>query len=136
MYISILLFIHVHYVPKWVQMMQTRTLMKSYYKAIMKILIQILVINIVLNYMLVISTIDDQITKLRIIWSRAWWLTPLNPGRGRQRQTDLWIQGQSGLQSELQDSQGYTEKPCLETAAPPPKKKEKKNKNNLKVTGF
>lgn len=48
-------------------MMQTRTLMKSYYKAIMKILIQILVINIVLNYMLVISTIDNQITKLRII---------------------------------------------------------------------
>jgi hypothetical protein len=26
----------------------------------------------------------------------------------------LWVQGQSGLQSEFQDSQGYTEKPCLE----------------------
>jgi hypothetical protein len=25
------------------------------------------------------------------------------------------VQGQPGLQSELQDSQGYTEKPCLET---------------------
>jgi hypothetical protein len=31
----------------------------------------------------------------------------------------------SGLQSEFQDSQGYTEKPCLEK----PKKKKKKKKN-------
>jgi len=27
---------------------------------------------------------------------------------------DLQIQGQLGLQSEFQDGQGYTEKPCLE----------------------
>jgi hypothetical protein len=27
---------------------------------------------------------------------------------------DFWVQGQPGLQSEFQDSQGYTEKPCLE----------------------
>jgi hypothetical protein len=26
---------------------------------------------------------------------------------------DLWVKGQPGLQSEFQDSQGYTEKPCL-----------------------
>ena len=26
----------------------------------------------------------------------------------------LGVQGQPGLQSEFQDSQGYTEKPCLE----------------------
>ena len=25
----------------------------------------------------------------------------------------LWVGGQRGLQSEFQDSQGYTEKPCL-----------------------
>ena len=25
----------------------------------------------------------------------------------------LWVQGQPGLQSEFQDSQNYTEKPCL-----------------------
>ena len=31
-----------------------------------------------------------------------------------KRQTDLWVQGQSGLQSKFQDNQGYTEKPCLE----------------------
>jgi hypothetical protein len=33
---------------------------------------------------------------------------------GRQRQVDFWVWGQPGLQSEFQDSQGYTEKPCLE----------------------
>jgi hypothetical protein len=33
---------------------------------------------------------------------------------GRQRQADFWVWGQPGLQSEFQDSQGYTEKPCLE----------------------
>jgi hypothetical protein len=26
----------------------------------------------------------------------------------------LWVRGQPGLQSEFQDSQGYTEKHCLE----------------------
>ena len=31
-----------------------------------------------------------------------------------KRQTDLWVHDQPGLQSEFQDSQGYTEKPCLE----------------------
>jgi hypothetical protein len=45
---------------------------------------------------------------------RVWWYTPLIPELGRQRQADFWIQGQPGLQSEFQDSQGYTEKPCLE----------------------
>jgi hypothetical protein len=44
---------------------------------------------------------------------RAWWRTPLIPALGRQRQADFWVQGQPGLQSEFQDSQGYTEKPCL-----------------------
>jgi hypothetical protein len=47
--------------------------------------------------------------------SRAWWRTSLFPALGRQRQADFWVQGQPGLQSEIQDSQGYTEKPCLET---------------------
>jgi hypothetical protein len=51
---------------------------------------------------------------------QAWWRTPLIPVLGRQRQADFWVRGQP-LQSEFQDSQGYTEKPCLET--PPPQKK-------------
>jgi hypothetical protein len=50
---------------------------------------------------------------------RAWWCTPLIPAL--RRQMDFWVRGQPGLQSELQDSQGYTEKPCLEK----PKKKRK-----------
>jgi hypothetical protein len=49
---------------------------------------------------------------------------PLIPALGRQRQADFWVQGQPGLQSEFQDSQGYTEKPCLE--------KQKTNKQTKK----
>jgi hypothetical protein len=43
----------------------------------------------------------------------AWWRTPLIPPLGRQRQADFWVRGQPGLWSEFQESQGYTEKPCL-----------------------
>jgi hypothetical protein len=46
-----------------------------------------------------------------------WWRVPLIPALERQR-----VRGHPGLQSEFQDSQGYTEKPCLEK----PKKKKKK----------
>jgi hypothetical protein len=55
---------------------------------------------------------------------RAWWRTPLIPALGRQRQADFWVRGQPGLQSEFQDSQGYTEKPYLEK---PKKKKESRD---------
>jgi hypothetical protein len=48
----------------------------------------------------------------------------LIPALGRQRQADFWVRGQPGLQSEFQDSQGYTEKPCLEK----PKRKNKQTK--------
>jgi hypothetical protein len=37
-----------------------------------------------------------------------------------QRQVDFWVRGQPGLQSEFQDSQGYTEKPCFEKPPPLP----------------
>jgi hypothetical protein len=38
-----------------------------------------------------------------------------NPGTwGAEAGVDPWVQGQPALQSEFQDSQGYTEKPCLE----------------------
>jgi hypothetical protein len=46
--------------------------------------------------------------------SGRWWRTPLIPTLGRQRQANFRVRGQPGLQSEFQDSQGYTEKPCLE----------------------
>jgi hypothetical protein len=39
---------------------------------------------------------------------------PLIPALRRQRQADFWVPPQPGLQSEFQDSQSYTEKPCLE----------------------
>jgi hypothetical protein len=45
--------------------------------------------------------------------AEQWWRMPLNPALGRQKQADLWVQGQPGLQSEFQVSQGYTKKPCL-----------------------
>ena len=57
---------------------------------------------------------------------------PLIPALERQRQADLRVQGQPGLQGEFQDSQGYTEKPCLEKTTPP-KKKPKKNKTKQKT---
>jgi hypothetical protein len=38
---------------------------------------------------------------------------PLIPALGRQRQAYFWVRGKTSLQSEFQDSQGYTEKPCL-----------------------
>jgi hypothetical protein len=41
-------------------------------------------------------------------------VVPLIPALGRQRQVDFWGWGQPGLQSEFQDSLGYTEKPCFE----------------------
>jgi hypothetical protein len=60
------------------------------------------------------------------IESQAWWRTPLNPALGRQKQVDFYrVRGQPGLQSEFQDSQGCTEKPCLEK----PKQKKQTNKN-------
>jgi hypothetical protein len=58
------------------------------------------------------------------ILCQVWWLTPLIPALGgRQRQVNFWVQGQPGLQSEFQDSHGYTEKPCL--------KKQKQNKSSI-----
>jgi hypothetical protein len=54
---------------------------------------------------------------------------PLIPALGKQRQADFWVQGQPGLQSEFQDSQDYTEKPCLE-------KTKNQKKKILKYTMF
>jgi hypothetical protein len=61
--------------------------------------------------------------------ARQWWRTPLIPALGRQRQVDFWVQGQPGLQSEFQYSQGYTEKPCLE------KQKKRRSINNTRWQG-
>ena len=60
----------------------------------------------------------------RVIAGQAVVAHAFNPSTGRQRQADFWVRGQPGLQSEFQDSQGYTEKPCLENI--------QKNKNKNK----
>jgi hypothetical protein len=63
---------------------------------------------------------------LKRILSWVWWRMPLIPALGRQKQADFWVPGQPGLQSEFQDSQSYTEKPCLEK-----QKQKKKKKLNI-----
>jgi hypothetical protein len=50
-----------------------------------------------------------------VLDAMQWWRVPLIPALGRQRQADFWVWGQRGLQSEFQDSQGYSETPCLKT---------------------
>jgi hypothetical protein len=47
----------------------------------------------------------------------------------------LWeaVRGQPGLQSEFQDSQGYTEKPCVEKPKPKPKNKKQNKKPKQKL---
>ena len=54
------------------------------------------------------------------------WHRPLIPALVRQRQADFWVWGRTGLQSEFQDVQGYTEKPCLQ----------KNNTNQTKQTNI
>jgi hypothetical protein len=49
-----------------------------------------------------------------------------NASTWEQRQTDFRVQGLPGLQSEFQDSQCYTEKPCLQKT-----KQTKQNKTKL-----
>jgi hypothetical protein len=59
------------------------------------------------------------------------WHPPLIPALGRQRQAYFWVRGQPGLQSQFQDSQGYTEKPYLGTLPPlHPQRKKRKMKIN------
>jgi hypothetical protein len=55
-----------------------------------------------------------------------------NPSFGRQRQADFWVWGQTGLQSEFEDSQDYTEKPCLEKSTNQPTKQNKTKQNKTK----
>lgn len=41
--------------------------------------------------------------------AKQWWHIPLISPLGRQRQVNLGVQGQPGLQGEFKDSPGYTE---------------------------
>jgi hypothetical protein len=53
---------------------------------------------------------------------------PLIPALRRKRKADFWVHGQPVLQSEFQDSQGNTEKPCLN------KKQKTKTNKQKKLT--
>jgi hypothetical protein len=58
-----------------------------------------------------------------------------NPSTWEAEAGGFLVQGQSGLQSEFQDSQGYTEKHCLEktTAKQKTKQTNKQTKNNDRI---
>ena len=64
-----------------------------------------------------------------------WWPMTSIPALGRQRQGNFWVRGQPGLQSEFQDSQGYTEKPCLEKQQQQQKKWINKSQISHVMTG-
>jgi hypothetical protein len=53
-----------------------------------------------------------------------------NPSTWEAEAGDFWVRGQPRLQSEFQDSQGYTEKPCLEKQNKTKQNKTKQNKNS------
>ena len=62
--------------------------------------------------------------------SRAVVAHAFNPSTWQAEAGGFLSSSQPGLQSEFQDSQGYTEKPCLKK--PKEKKKEKKKKRKKK----
>ena len=55
-----------------------------------------------------------------------------NFNTGRQRQEHLSVQCLLGLQSEFQDSKGYTEKPCLVKQKNKPRRRRRKRKRRKK----
>ena len=56
----------------------------------------------------------EELASSRSAWTGQWWCMPLILALGKQREADIYVQDQSCLQSKFQDSQGFTEKPCLE----------------------
>jgi hypothetical protein len=64
-----------------------------------------------------------------------WWHMPLILALGRQRQVDFWVWGQPGLQSEFQESQGYTEKLCLKIQKTKNKTKQKRGTHRQHARG-
>ena len=71
-----------------------------------------------------LSKVPEHVDRRQAFSARLWWWwwLPLtfNPSTWTmgKRQTDLWVQGQPGLQSKFQDNQGYTEKRCLKNRNP------------------
>ena len=58
-----------------------------------------------------VSFTEMQIKSRQACWGCG---IALIPALGRQRQADIWVQGQPNLHNEFWDSQGYIQKPSLE----------------------
>jgi hypothetical protein len=71
-----------------------------------------------------LSVIQDWVQESHVWWPAPARLAPRKLGGGASQHLGVRVRGQPGLQSEFQDSQGYTDKLCLEK----PKKKTKKTK--------
>ena len=54
--------------------------------------------------------------------AELWWRTPFIPALGRQSRWVSEFEARLVYGGSSQDSQGYTEKPCLELPSPPPVK--------------
>ena len=63
--------------------------------------------------------------------SQQWWCTSLNPALGRQRQADLWVQSQPGLQREFQITRAIQRNPVSKNQIK--KQKERKRKEDKKT---
>ena len=58
-----------------------------------------------------------------------WWRSPVIPVLWEAEAGGFLSQGQPGLQSEFQDSQGYMDKPCLKQEERRKERKERKRMN-------
>jgi hypothetical protein len=76
-----------------------------------------------LNIYIIKKTIFNMWKNIRYMLLLGVMAHAFNPSTREAEAADFWVLGQPGLQSEFQDSQGYTEKPCLKN------KNKSKNKN-------
>jgi hypothetical protein len=71
----------------------------------------------------------------RCIQAGRWWRTPLIPARGRQRRISEFEASLVYIQSAVQDSQRYTEKPCLKKTNKQKQQNKQTNKQNKRQMG-
>ena len=58
------------------------------------------------------KTESDPHIRIDALLGKGMYTTPLILALGKQNQVGLWVWGQTGLQREFQDSQGYAKKLC------------------------
>ena len=69
----------------------------------------------------------------RIIQAGRWWCTPFIPALGRQRQADLRVPGQPGLQSEFQDTRATRRNPVFKNQKNQPTNQTNKQKRIIQT---